>query len=89
MAAVWQPTRDHPVLPSLAPRSVFMTDVMTREPKAIRTAAISGTLMVPATSLLQHADIYMHATFVVVTTGQWSAPLQPQSRQRAISYAIL
>ena len=89
MAAVWQPTRDHPALPDLLPRSVSMTDEMTRKPKAIRTAATSGTLMVSATSLPQHADIYIHATFVAVITGQWSAPLQPQSLQRAISYAIL
>ena len=87
MAAVWQPTRDHPALPDLLPRSVSMTDKMTRKPKAIRIAATSGTLMVPATSLPQHADIYIHATFVVAITEQWSAPLQPQSLQKPISYA--
>ena len=89
MAAVWQPTRDHPALPDLLPRSVSMTDEMTRKPKAIRTAATSGTLMVPATNLPQYANIYIHATFVAAITGQWSAPLQPQSLQGDISYAIL
>ena len=63
-----------------------MTDEMTRKPKAIRTAAISGTLIVPATNLLQCADTFMHAIFVVTITGQWSAPLQLQSPQRATSY---
>ena len=86
MAVVWQPTRDHQALPGLPPRSVSMTDEMTRKPKAIITAAISGTLMIPATNLLQCADTFMHAIFVATITGQWSAPLQLQSPQRATSY---
>ena len=77
MVTVLQLTSGHQLSLSPPLKNAAMIIEKTRgQPKVdSKIAAVSGTLMVPATNLPQHAAISMLAILVVKITGQWSVRL--------------